>query len=230
MSSEAPALDLPTPPAEAVRPEGPELAAHVAAKICHDLISPVSAIVSGLDLLEDDDSADMREDAMNLIAASARKLAATLSFARIAFGASASADTFDARELHKLTEGVFETVRAQLDWAVQAEGLGKPAARALLNVAQIGASALPTGGVATITAAEKDGEFVIGLQARGPRARLRPETAEGLRGLPVSEGLPGQWVQAYYLHALVTAAGGQVLAAAEEGLVAVSVRLPLSPL
>jgi len=208
-------------------PQGVELAATVAAKICHDLISPVSAIVSGLDLLEDEDSADMRDEAMNLIAQSAKKLAAQLSFVRVAFGASAAADTFDPRELHKLVQGVYDTVRAELDWQVQAAALNKPAARALLNLAQIGASALPMGGKATLTAGEIDGAFVIGLEARGARARLRQETAEGLRGEPLSDGLSGQWIQAYYLHALVKEAGGTVVAAAGDEHVAAQVRLPI---
>lgn len=231
MSSDNTASHLsPATPHRALDPEPPqgvELAATVAAKICHDLISPVSAIVSGLDLLEDDDSADMREEAMKLIAQSAKKLAAQLSFARVAFGASASADTFDTRELHKLVEGVYETVRAELDWQVQAPALNKPAARAILNLAQIGASALPMGGKATLTAGESDGAFVIGLEARGNRARLRQETAEGLRGQALSDGLSGQWIQAYYLYALVKEAGGTVAAAAEDEHVAAQIRLPL---
>ena len=228
MSSNLPAADPALEiPAEGLLPQGVELAATVAAKICHDLISPVSAIVSGLDLLEDDDSADMKEEAMKLIAQSAKKLAAQLSFARVAYGASAAADTFDARELHKLVAGVFDTVRAELDWQVQAPALNKPAARAILNLAQIGASALPMGGKATLTAGEMDGSFVIGLEARGSRARLRPETAEGLKGLPLSDGMAGQWVQPYYLYALVKEAGGTVVAAAEDEHVAAQIRLPL---
>lgn len=204
-----------------------ELAAHVAAKVCHDLISPVSAIVSGLDLLEDEGAADMREDAMGLITASARKLAAVLTFARVAFGASASADTFDPRELKTLTEGVFGSGRAQLDWAITAPSLNKAAARALLNLAQLGAQALPTGGVARVTAEEADGAMVIELDAKGPRARLRPETAEGLRGEMLTQGMHGQWVQAYYLNALVADAGGTLTAHAGEEQVTARIRLPL---
>src|SRR6185369_5226515 len=71
-----------------------EFAAFLAARMCHDFISPASAIVSGLDLLEDPSAQDMREEAMGLIAASARKLADLLQFSRVAFGASASAETF----------------------------------------------------------------------------------------------------------------------------------------
>jgi histidine phosphotransferase ChpT len=220
----------PDAPPELTPPQKPgpsELAAHVAAKLCHDLISPVSAIVSGLDLLEDDDSQDMREDAMNLIAASAKKLASALTFARVAFGASSSAETFDARDLEKLTRGVYDTVRAELDWAVEAPTLNKPAARALLNIAQIGAQALPTGGIARLTAGIKDETFAITLEARGPRARLRPETVEGLKGLPLSEGMAGQWVQSYYLHELIAAAGGRITAEVSEELVTAEIRLPL---
>src|SRR5258708_3475131 len=92
-------------PAKAV-PQA-ELAAHLAGRLCHDLISPVSAIVSGLDLLEDPSAQDMRDDAMNLITQSAHKLAHALSFARVAYGSSASAETFDPKDLETLTQGTF---------------------------------------------------------------------------------------------------------------------------
>ena len=124
----------------------PELAALLAGRLCHDVISPASAIVSGLDLLADPTAADMQADAMSLIAGSARKLVAQVAFARVAFGASSAAETFDPRELEKLTRAVFAHVRADLDWAVTLTGVGKAAARALLNLAQLAGGALPTAG------------------------------------------------------------------------------------
>src|SRR6201992_2208497 len=145
--------DMPEPTAPdspAIRPA--ELAAYLAARLCHDFISPASAIVSGLDLLDDPSAQDMREEAMGLIATSAKKLVDMLSFARVAFGASASAETFDTRELEKLARGVYAHVRPEMEWSVTEAGLNKTASRALLNLAQIGAGALPTGGVARISA------------------------------------------------------------------------------
>ena len=68
-----------------------DLAAHLAARLCHDFISPASAIMSGVDLLGDPTAQDMRDDALNLISASARKLGDMLAFARVAFGAAAPA-------------------------------------------------------------------------------------------------------------------------------------------
>lgn len=203
-----------------------DLAAQLAARLCHDVISPASAIVSGLDLLEDPTATDMRDDAMNLIGTSARKLVALLAFARVAFGASASAERFDARELERLTKGVFDHVRPNLDWAVTPEALNKAASRALLNLAQLGAGALPTGGVARVSAAETGELVIISVEAVGPRARLRPEILAGLHGERLTEGMAGHWVQAYYLHALVTAAEGEVAAEVGEERVVLVARLP----
>ncbi|CAN5171606.1 histidine phosphotransferase ChpT [soil metagenome] len=204
----------------------PELAAALAARLCHDFISPASAIVSGVDLLEDPSAQDMRDDALNLIGQSARKLTALLAFSRVAFGASAAAETFDVRDLHKLADGVFAHVRASLEWDITPASLQKAPARALLNMAQLGATALPTGGVARVTATEGEGAVLLALEAVGPRARLRPEVLAGLRGEPQGEGLTGHWVQAYYLHALVTAAGGRIEAQVVEEKVTLRARIP----
>ena len=220
----------PAPAAEPV--SAAELAAALAARMCHDFISPASAIVSGIDLLDDPSAQDMRDDAMNLIGTSARKLVAMLAFSRVAFGASATAETFDARDLERLARGVYDHVRPDLDWAVAAPSFNKPAARALLNLAQIGAGALPTGGTARVTAQVQGAggqglDLLIAVEALGARARLRPEVASGLRGEALSEGLSGHWVQAYYVHVLLKAAGGRVDALVSEGKVVLRARVPL---
>jgi histidine phosphotransferase ChpT len=209
---------------EAVEPV--ELAARLAARLCHDFISPVSAIVSGLDLIEDPEQQDMREEAMSLIASSARKLAALLSFSRIAFGGSTASELFDTRELERLTREFFEHARAQMDWAVEPAGLGKPAARALLNLAQLGAAALPVGGTAKLSAREDGGQVHLDLDAEGARARLRPEAVDGLEGRPFTEGLGGQWVQTYFLRSIVDQAGGTLDLEIAEDAVRVRVKLP----
>lgn len=201
---------LETPASPVSGTSAANLAAMLCGRLCHDLISPASAIVSGLDLLDDPTAADMRDDAMNLIEASARKLVAHLAFTRIAFGASSAAETFDPRELHRLTEGVFQHIKPSLDWAVEAPGLNKPAARALMNLAQIGGAALPTGGVARVTASVMGREMVMAVEATGPKVRLRTEVLSGLKGEALVEGLSGPWVQAFYLHTLLAEAGGKI--------------------
>jgi histidine phosphotransferase ChpT len=204
-----------------------ELAAYLAARMCHDFISPASAIVSGLDLLEDPSAQDMREEAMGLIATSARKLTDLLQFSRVAFGASASAETFDVRELEKLARGVFGHMRAELEWLVEAPAVNKPAARALLNLAQMAGAALPTGGVARVRAVQEGASLAIAADAGGPRAKLRPEVLRGLRGEPQGEGLHGHWVQAYYVNLFLTDAGGRVFADVNEERVMFAATVPI---
>ena len=221
--------DVPEPPtADTTQPAYPtaEIAAYLAARMCHDFISPASAIVSGLDLLDDPSAQDMREDAMSLIAASAHKLADQLAFCRVAFGASASAETFDVRDLEKLIRGVFGHMRAELDWTVESPSVNKPAARALLNLSQIAGAALPTGGVARVRAVQEGASTAIAIEAVGPRARLRPEVLAGLRGEGPGEGLHGHWVQAYYVHLFLTDAGGRVFVDLSDEMVTFAATVP----
>jgi len=213
-------------PHEADPVSSTELAALLAARMCHDFISPAGAITSGLDLLDDPSAADMREEAMGLIQSSARKLVELLAFSRVAFGASASAETFDTRTLETLTQGVYAHVRPELDWSVALPSVNKSAARALLNMAQLAANALPTGGAATVTATAEGDHVLIRVEARSHRVRLRPEVVSGLNGERLEGGLSGQWVQAYYLNALIREAGGVLDHHIGDELLALTARLP----
>jgi histidine phosphotransferase ChpT len=224
--SEAATEVAPEAPAPAL-PDAAELAAQIAARLCHDFISPASAVVSGLDLLEDPTAQDMRDDAMNLIAQSARKLADLLQFSRVAFGASSSAETFDARDLESLAKGVFAHVRPELEWKVEPPAVNKATARVLMNIAQISAGALPMGGTATLRAVEADGKIAITVDAVGNRARLKPEVLRGLRGQDRGDAVGGAWVQAYYLYLIVKGAGGMLAAESNEEKVTLAAVLPL---
>jgi histidine phosphotransferase ChpT len=163
---------------------------------------------------------------MDLIAASARKLIDQLAFARVAFGASAGVGGFDCAELERLTRGVYAHVRADLEWRVATPQLPKPAAQALVNLAQLAAGALPLGGIARADAALGPDGHVISVIATGPKARLHAEVADGLAGAPLGDGLGGRWVQAYYVHAIAAAAGGRLSADATNETVTFRAVLP----
>ncbi|HEY0052820.1 MAG TPA: histidine phosphotransferase family protein, partial [Caulobacteraceae bacterium] len=205
---------------------GQDLATYVAAKLCHDFISPSGAIVQGLDLLKDPSAQDMREDAMGLIEASANKLVHMVHFARVAFGAATTSERFSSEELQTLAQGVFEGVRATLEWDCGVPSLGKPQARALLNLAQIAGGALPTGGVARVSVRAEGGELVIQSISTGPRARLKPEVATGLSGATLTDGLAGQWIQPYWLSRTVVDAGGTLAVETVEERVTLTARMP----
>jgi histidine phosphotransferase ChpT len=206
--------------------DGPELASLIAAKLCHDFISPSGAIVSGLDLLNDPTAQDMRDDAMNLITDSARKMVALIQFCRVAFGAATTSERFTGAELKGLVDGVIEGGRATLDWHLDDGDLSKVQARTLANLAYLTVAALPSGGVATVSSRREAGALVIEGAARGARARLKPEATVGLTGERLTEGLAGQWVQPYWLWLTVQQAGGSLDVTVVAGEVALTARMP----
>ena len=216
-----PDSDAPRTPDDAM-----ELATYIAGKLCHDFISPSGAIVSGLDLLKDPSAQDMRDEAMSLIQASADKLVALVQFARVAFGASTTAERFTGAELEPLAQGVFAGLRASLDWRIGETEFSKPQARALLNLAQIAGSALPGGGVARVETRLEDGELVLAAVSEGPRARLKAEAATGLAGDHLTEGLSGQWVQPFWLWRTVHDARGRLDVDLGEDRVSLTARMP----
>jgi histidine phosphotransferase ChpT len=213
-----------TPPS--ALPDGQALATLIAGKLCHDFISPAGAITSGLDLLKDPSAQDMRDDAMGLIEASAKKMVALVNFARVAFGAATSAERFSGAELCDLVAGLTEGGRATLDWRAGDGSYSKPQSRALVNLAYLTMAALPSGGTAVIaTRADGDALVIEGL-AEGPRARLKGEAVAGLAGRPLEEGLPGQWIQPYWLWLTVHDAGGALKVSTDEGRVALIAHMP----
>ena len=204
-----------------------DLATLVAAKLCHDFISPAGAIVSGLDLLNDPSAQDMRDDAIGLIDQSARKMVALVHFARVAFGAATTSEKFDGRELQTLVAGMTDGGRAAVDWRVEERAFAKPQARALVNLGYLTAAALPSGGTAVIASRVEGDHLILEGVAEGARARLKPEAATGLAGLPLTEGLQGQWIQPYWLWLTVNEAGGSLDVIADEGRVVLTARMPV---
>src|SRR5262245_45537631 len=71
--------------------ESLDLAALLCSRVCHDLISPVGAVVNGIEVLEDDNDESTKTFALDLIKKSARQASARLQFCRLAFGAAGSA-------------------------------------------------------------------------------------------------------------------------------------------
>ena len=206
--------------------DGQELASLIAAKLCHDFISPSGAILSGLDLLDDPTAQDMRDDAMSLIADSARKMVALVQFCRVAFGAATTAERFTGAELTDLVDNVVSGGRATLAWNLGEGDFGKPQARALVNLAYLTVGALPMGGAATVAVRREGAQLVIEGVAEGARARLKAEAATGLAGLRLTEGLAGQWIQPYWLWLTADQAGGTLTVEAVEGRASMTLRMP----
>jgi histidine phosphotransferase ChpT len=74
-----------------IKLESLDLAALLCSRVCHDVISPVGAIVNGLEVMDLEKDEAMRSDALRLVRESANRASSRLQYARLAFGAGGSA-------------------------------------------------------------------------------------------------------------------------------------------
>ncbi len=210
------------------------LAALLCARICHDLVSPVGALSAALEVFDDDDNLDMRDDAMDLIKLSAGQASAKLQFLRIAFGAGGSAPgVISSTELEKLVLGVYGSGKANLHWQVSADGLDKQAARILLNLSMLSVMAVPRGGDITVSTAQENNATQINIACKGPKARLDPIVVKTLAGGAPEDGFDGRNIQPFYTGMIARENGGSVQAeiddATEEPTITFSANLPMLP-
>src|SRR5258707_129122 len=128
-----------------------DLAALLCSRVCHDVISPVGAIVNGLEVLEEEKDAEMRGIALDLIRKSAETASARLQFCRLAFGAAGSVSALiDTGDAEQVARGLFADGRTQLEWTGPRILLPKNKVKLILNLCLVAAGAIPRGGVVLV--------------------------------------------------------------------------------
>jgi histidine phosphotransferase ChpT len=130
-----------------VHPTDLELAALISSKICHDVINPVGAIYNGLEMLDEDDDAESKTYALNMIRNVTEQASARLQFARFAFGAAGSAGAqIDVGMAEKISRGFLGNGKHKLVWHLAPGFMGKDHVKLLLNLVASAITALPRGG------------------------------------------------------------------------------------
>src|SRR6186997_1978063 len=132
-------------------PDALELAALLCSRVCHDLISPVGAIVNGLEVLDDNPKPEDRDFALDLIRKSAKTASARLQFCRLAFGAAGSAGAqIDLGDAQNMAKGHFEDGKITPAWNLPRLLLPKNRVELLLNLLVMAQQTIPRGGVLTV--------------------------------------------------------------------------------
>jgi histidine phosphotransferase ChpT len=202
-----------------------ELAALVASRVCHDIISPVGAIVNGLEVLEEEKDESMREFAQDLVQKSARQASAKLQFARLAFGASGSVGAeLDMADAGRVANAFMEREKAELAWEVKSGLLPKAEAKLLLNLLIIALNCVARGGTITVTAEREGAETVMRVVAEGDRAKLPAGVREVLTEGAMPNPLDAHAVQPLYAALLAKEANMAVTATQEENRVVLAAR------
>ncbi|MBU6371930.1 MAG: hypothetical protein KJS97_04315 [Alphaproteobacteria bacterium] len=165
------------------------MAALVASKVCHDIVSPMSMLMQGVEMLRDADPAGRNAEAIGLI-----EQCMTKAFARLDFYRQAVADGLGSEGEAKLVEArataerLYGTVKPALEWTVDDVAAPRLGLKIVLNLLFIAADCLPKGGTVRVEASRAGQIGELRIVATGPRAKLKAETSACLAGEAPPDG------------------------------------------
>jgi histidine phosphotransferase ChpT len=195
-----------------------DLAALLCSRLCHDLISPVGAIINGLEVMEEDKDEETKTFALDLIKKSATQASAKLQFCRLAFGAAGSAGAqIELGDAEKAARGLLEDGKTTLVWNLPRALVAKNRAKLLLNMLLVAGGTIPRGG--TLTAEPMSEGYQV--SARGLNARLGPATPDLLAGSP-AEPVNAHAIQPVYTGILARDCGLAITARIQADTVVVT--------
>jgi histidine phosphotransferase ChpT len=196
-------------------PDALELAALLCSRVCHDLISPVGAIVNGLEVFDDNPKPEDREFALDLIRKSAKTASARLQFCRLAFGAAGSSGAqIDLGDAQNMARGHLEDGKTTITWNLPRVLLPKNRAKLLLNMLVIAQQTIPRGGVLTVDPVGEEERLGFRVAASGLNARM-PQNIADLLSSASAPAFDAHAVQPYYTRLLAQACGLNVVLAPE---------------
>ncbi len=200
----------------AAKVESLDLAALLCSRVCHDLISPVGAIVNGLEVMEDDNDQETKAFAMDLIKKSVRQASAKLQFCRLAFGAAGSAGAqIDLGDAEKVARGFLEDDKTSIAWNLPRLLMAKNRVKLLLNMLLIAGQSIPRGGKLVVDPVGEGETMGFRISATGGYAKVPQAVPELLAGGSHDGSVDAHAVQPYYTGLLARDCGLTVAAASE---------------
>jgi histidine phosphotransferase ChpT len=178
--------------------EALDLAALLCSRVCHDLISPVGAVVNGLEVMEDSKDEETKKFAMDLIQKSVKTASARLQFCRLAFGAAGSAGAqIDLGDAENVSRGFLEDDKTRLTWSLPRALVAKNRVKLLLNMLVIAGQIIPRGGTLTVEPVGSGEAMGFKVTAAGTNAKI-PEKIPPLLAAPDPAGIDAHAIQPYY--------------------------------
>jgi histidine phosphotransferase ChpT len=205
--------------------EGLDLAALLCSRVCHDLISPVGAIMNGLEVMEEGKDEETSQFAMDLIKKSAKTASAKLQFCRLAFGAAGSAGAqIDTGDAEKVARGLIEDEKFKIAWNLPRVLLAKNRVKLLLNMLLLAAQAIPRGGQLVVDPVGEGDTTGFRITVTGANAKV-PQAIPGLlSATPGEHAIDAHAIQPFYTGMLAKTCGLNVSMAVEGDAVVVAAR------
>jgi histidine phosphotransferase ChpT len=206
-STSLPSASEPSTPAVPATLEGLDLAALLCSRVCHDLISPVGAIVNGMEVLEDTNDESTKTFALDIIKKRANQASAKLQFCRLAFGAAGSAGAeIDLGDAEGVARGFIEDEKTKLRWQLPRAYLAKNRVKLLLNMLILATAIIPRGGLITVDPVG-EGPKGFRIAVSGINARVSPAVPGLVAGEMVGGAIDAQAIQPFYTGLLARACG-----------------------
>jgi len=164
----------------AEQPDELELAQLMCSRICHDLVGPVGAVNTAVELMAEEGGSGLGSDAMAVLERSVRDAGVRLTFFRRAFGMGGGAEsTMPVEEIRELTSAMVPAGKITFRIDVHAENGEPPAdlpayvAKLALIMVMVGAEAMPRGGNLSLHVAAMADGIGLAVQGEGPGAAIR---------------------------------------------------------
>lgn len=208
---------------ERVELEALDLAALLCSRVCHDIISPVGAIINGLEVIDEDNGEEMREFAFDLIRRSANQASAKLQFARLAFGAAGSTGAeIDLGDAEKVATGYMAGEKAEFSWQAPRVLMAKNRVKLVLNLILLATAAVPRGGSVSVVIEGEADRPRFTIRSVGPTARIPAAFEKLVPGDIAGIAIDAQAVQAYYAGALARECGMSITAVLDDADVVIT--------
>jgi histidine phosphotransferase ChpT len=175
----------------------------LAARLCHDLVGPLSAIANGVELMADD--GEFGRDALALVADSSRKGGHRLQFYRFAWGFSGGGLTGAAP--HALAADFFGDTAIHCEYGAAVRDLPPEEQKLACAMLAAAGEGLPRGGRMTLSLASAGPQ----IAAVGEASGLSPEAAAALTLAASTAALTTRTVGAYLAGLLAEARGRRLV-------------------
>jgi histidine phosphotransferase ChpT len=182
----------------------------LAARLCHDLIGPLSAISNGVELLADEEP-EFARNAAALVGDSATKALRNLQFYRFAYAFSGGVLAGPAP--HLLAAGFFAQAAIECDYRAEAQALPLDQQQLGCAMLALAGEGLPRGGRLVLSVGPAGPEVDAAGAGTGPSPELRAALA---LTVPAEE-LTSRTVGGYFAGLLAEALGWRLVVADQPG-------------
>lgn len=179
-----------------------DIAGLLASRICHDLVSPIGAIVNGTDLIREVGGGDIHDE-LALIGQSATRASSLLQFYRVAFGAAGDEEaTLSLSALRTQARQMIASDRVGLEWQeLDVAPLRRVQARLVFQLLLCARAAVGMRGRIVVgTASRPDFPLAVSMWPDGASANLNPDALRMLQSAPELSGITPRTVEFALVH------------------------------